>query len=135
MMGLPDMPPGLANQAEQILTDLAAWCTANQPGYYQQHGHYWQGLQTPSQIPVDGQVAAIEYSRRPSDQAESWGDLAVTLPPQTPIALAVDVYAGPQGAGYQIFAVVELAGVRWEKCLNVGPAAEGGFDWTQAGGA
>ncbi len=132
-MGLPNIPIGLENKANQVIDDLAAWCAANQPSYYQQHGYYWQGLQTPADLPVDGVESLFDKNRKPSDQAESWQDVAADIPLAGPITVEVNVYVGPLGAGYEIVGQIVLAGKLWQKCVNFGPEDGRAFDWTESG--
>src|SRR3989304_780581 len=43
------------------------------------------------------------------------------LPDHAPFAFRVDVYAGPNGAGYMVIAQSRIAGQLWERTINAGP--------------
>lgn len=129
-MGLPDLPSGFAAKADTILADLKAALAPIQADYFALKGRYWQGLQTPLAIPKDGGEATPEKAHHPTDQAETWEDIAVPFPSALPIAVEVHVYDGPSGHGYILLGKVELAGKRWMRAINVGPETWRTREWT-----
>jgi hypothetical protein len=59
---------------------------------------------------------------RPTDQSDTWNDLAITLPALTSAAYTVHAYQTRAGHGYVVHADVIISGVWHRKSLNVGPA-------------
>ncbi len=91
----------------------------------------WQGIKTPSIIPKDGNKTAPDKSLKPTDQAESWNDVAVPLPSLMEISTAVDVYEGPQGWGYVVRGEIEVAKGIWSKAINIGSEKYRKHDWIE----
>jgi len=130
--GQPDIPPGLASQCNQILSDLQTELATDQPAYAAAHGgRFFQGLKTPATTPADGASGAPDKTRRPSDQAENWNDANVTLPAQMQCSVEVHVYQGPQGWGYVIIGEVGAGGKKYHKAINVGPESHRSHDWRE----
>ena len=87
-------------------------------------GRFFQGLRSHSVVPAGGQASAPDrLSSRPTDQAETLGDLwsGAQLPGLLPFALTINVYDGPEGRGWE--AVIEMVdgGQLWRRVVNSGP--------------
>jgi hypothetical protein len=130
MPGLPDIPPGLEDQANQIMDDLVADIELLQVDYLANNSRYWQGLRTHEDIPENGNSHAPDKGRKPTDQDEDWNDLGVPLPAATPISLAVHTHDGPDGFGYTVEGRVIIAGQEWVKCIGVGSHSQT-YDWVE----
>ena len=87
-----------------IITDMIADITVAQTAYFATHGHYFQGIKTPT-TQQDGASLGdtIDETAKPTDQLEDW----VTFAPQTfkknskiPYQVSVDVYEAPSGHGW-----------------------------------
>lgn len=102
----------------------AAKIVARQEAYLAAKGRYWQGIITPAVPPDDGASVVPDYTRLPTDQAESWADVFSglgALPSTVPAQISVDVYDGPLGKGWTLTVVATKAGVRYWRTWSVGP--------------
>ncbi len=91
-----------------------------QDAYFAAHGRYWQGLVT-SSIPEDGAEAVADYTSSPTDQAETWADIfGAAIGMSLPVALAVDVYEGPQGHGFVARVWIRYDGTVYMRAQNHG---------------
>ncbi len=126
-MPLPDIPAGIEKQCNDTLNAVTSQLVAIQTAYANDHhGRYWQGLATPATPPKDGNKTAPDKTRKPTDQLEDWS--AITLPATTPISVEVHVHDGPQGQGYTVFGLIDLAGRMWRRAVGVG-AHSVVYDW------
>src|SRR3989304_6835515 len=118
-------PPPQLNVFDSRLDALLVKLQTFQSDYASLHnGRYYQALLSHSAVPADGLETNVDrLSFRPTDQAEDLSLLfALTaLPDHAPFAFRVDVYAGPNGAGYMVIAQSRIAGQLWERTLNAGP--------------
>ncbi len=130
-MGLPNIPLGLEAKANKILSDLVIALDPIQKNYFQTSKKMWQGIKTPVLAPKDGNKVAPDKSLKPTDQKESWSDVAIPLPSTMEISTAVDVYEGPQGWGYVVRGEIEIAGKAWVKATNIGPEKYREHDWVE----
>ena len=125
------IPSGLLIIINKDIADLVADMAGRQPIYFTTNGRFWQGIKTPDR-PPRARPDPPDKSRRPTDQAESWDDFGVDLPPTVRAALVVDVYDGPLGHGYVVRSEVETGAAElWEKAINVGSETHRGHGWTQ----
>src|SRR3990167_842565 len=95
-----------------------------QASYFAQHGRF-AALAAP---PDDGARVAADWTRRPTDQQESWGDVFVSdvdgddrMPATIPARVSVDVYDGPRGKGWSLTADVQKGGRTFARTWHVGP--------------
>lgn len=138
-MPLPEPPPGLQAKCDQILSDLQTALATIQPAYRdtvvgptgRTRERYWQGIWTHASPPADGTNIAPDKSRKPTDQAEDWNAVSVTLPSTMPLRVAVDVYAGPAGPGYVLMGELAIGNQVWRRAINVGPENRRSHDWQQ----
>jgi hypothetical protein len=103
---------------------LAAWLPKFPPvqeAYRQQHGHYFQGLQTHATPPADGALVAPDIAlTTPGDQPVAWRHV---IPPESgydisdpmPCALRLDVWDSGQAQGWILTAQFVADGVTYQK--------------------
>ena len=109
----------LLTKVNNALSDLAARVENRESIYFAQRGHYFQGLLTPSEIPIDGADTTPELTLKPTDQIENW--MAANLPASLPFAIRIDTHSGPLGQGYTESAWVKLSnGEIWMRSRGVG---------------
>jgi hypothetical protein len=92
--------------------------------YFSQHGKYWQGILTPSTPPDDGASVVADYTRKPTDQSESWADRfsgADSLPATLKAQIRVDTYDGPSGKGWTVTLRITKSGKTYARTWNFGP--------------
>ena len=99
-----------------------------QVAYLAKNGRYWQGLETHEQTPTGGTARAPTLSRRPTDQAESWSDEGYSIPSRS-FSFEVNVYAGPEGHGYDLVCRFRDAGGTWQRTISFGPELSRGHAW------
>lgn len=113
----------------KLATLWTAHIAPKQAAYFAARGRYWQGLVT-SEIPEDGAEAVANYTSRPTDQVETWADIfGAALGASLPVALAVDVYEGPQGHGFIARVWIRYAGTIYTKAQNHGPESWRTANW------
>ena len=94
--------------------------------YLVTYGRYWQGILTPSTPPDDLADATMDWTRRPSDQAESWAERFSgldALPTTMKAQIRVDVYDGPLGKGWSVSLRFRKTGKIYERTWAFGPEA------------
>jgi hypothetical protein len=103
---------------------LAIWGPNFPPvmaAYRQQHGHYFQALQTHQQPPADGALVAPDIAlTTPTDQPVAWRHV---IPPESgyditkpmPCALRIDVWDDGQRQGWILTALFNAEGVTYQK--------------------
>lgn len=93
---------------------------------------YAQCILTPASIPEDGIKSAPNKTVKPTDQAENWNDVGVTLPVTMDCSVAVDVYKNSQGWGYVIRGETISGGKKYIKVIHVtGNETWREQDWTE----
>lgn len=105
--------------------------------YYKEHGEYWQGLDTHSSTPdyaakTDGAAYADKLDSKPTNESDDW--LAVIPDLQTeklPATIAINVYDGPDGAGYEVVASFAWNGVLYSRTVSRGPEDWRDHSWTK----
>lgn len=130
-MSLIDFPKGIEAQANAAINDLIDSLASIQPGYRAMHGRYWQGVRTPQGTPANGAVLETDKDRKPSDQDESWYDAGAALPDSSLISVAVHVYDGPSGQGYDLEGRIELGGSIWQRVAHTGVESWRERDWIE----
>lgn len=125
----------LAQVRQAVDTRLAQlWATiqARQDAYAAAHGgRYWQGLRTATITPADGVAALPDVGNAtPTDQPQAWPSAILTTPLE--MALQIDVYDGPLGAGYAATVQVQYNGTLYERAAQVGPETWRAFGWRAA---
>jgi len=92
--------------------------------YFISNGRYFQGIQTPSTIPDDGLEIDADYSKKPTDQKETWADVFKdldALPMKIPALTAIHVYEGPNGHGFIVSLAFHSKGKVYYRMWNQGP--------------
>src|SRR5689334_17422200 len=117
------LPTTLQSNIDAMLLSVAPQIATAQTLHLTAHGRCWQGKLTHTAIPADGALTAPNLDAKPTDQPDSWRDLAIALPALMPAALSVEAYIGPQGPGYTIHAHVISGGVRYRRAIHSGPEA------------
>ena len=88
------------------------------------NGKFWQGLETHSKPPADGQLAPADKLETEAAPGEgTWAEENV-IPASAPFSVKLDEYDGPRGAGYVATFRVEVAGEFYQKRMNHGPEVE-----------
>jgi len=129
-------PPAQGKPPERVRADVAADITnfwpqmvAYQTNYRATNGLYFQGLYTHSQRPRNGVKSAPDLlDNHPTDQAQSWRAAWDGLGPREWRG-RVDVYEGPNGAGWVLTVELELSDGVWAREWNEGPESWRSTDW------
>jgi hypothetical protein len=111
-MSIPDVPPGLATNAENWHNALKANLLTSMNTYRNANARAWQGLK-PSAIPADGAQPTFDLTVKPSDRPHSWTDLGVTMPANPVVVPQVDEYVGPGFEGYTLTTYITVSGNEW----------------------
>jgi len=117
-----------------IDTRLAASMTlieTIQNDYFQEHGRYAQALFTHSTAPADeSEAAPDQLEQSPTDQDETWNDLASGVMPATMLSrMKVDTYDGPSGKGYIVVLEKIINDDTYVRRINVGPESHHSQNW------
>lgn len=103
-----------------------------QDSYIQSNDGYAQALPIVSETPADGNTKAPDQTTsKPTDQAESWEDLATDLPSEVMNRIQIDVYDGPNGKGYVAVLRYIVSGTLYRKDINYGPESYRDEDWQE----
>jgi len=127
--------------AQEIITKVDAQLdnktlsafVAKQSDWIIQHQEYFQGIQTPATIPVDGVDLPLDLSVHPTDRPWTWEDFLPNNVKLTVLACSVriDFHDGPDGVGFTIYETFKtLDGHFWIKAIGNGPGSQT-FDWTE----
>lgn len=102
-----------------------------QNNYYNEKGKYAQGLFTHSSPPTDeNSEAPDQLDLKPTDQDETWEDLAEGLIPAAMNSrMRIDTYLSSKGHGYVIVLEKIINGDTYRKSHNVGPETQKSHDW------
>ena len=93
-----------------------------QDTYFSNHGRYWQGILTPSNVIADGIDTDIEPNLRPTDQQESWLDMfEAQLPTKLPMQFQIDTYSSPLGHGFVATVYVKFNNNIYTRSKGIGP--------------
>ena len=129
-------PPVLLQQFDTLIAlyspGLLAWQTTYSAS---RGGRYFQGLQSHSVIPADGTATPPDrLTTRPTDQPDTLTSFweGAGLPAQTPYAITVNVYDGPDGRGFEVVYSAVIAGQLYNRTQNVGPERYREQAWTAA---
>ena len=120
---------------QEIRQAVEAWRDTHGPKivrrqarYLARHGRYWQGVAALASPPDDGARVAADWTRKPTDQQESWADVFVSdadgddrLPATVPARVRVDVYDGPRGKGWSLTVEIQKGGRTFARTWHVGP--------------
>ena len=98
----------LLTKVNNALADIASRIETREVTYFTNHGRYWQGILTPSTVPIDGTDTPPNLTLHPTDQAETWADFAANLTATIPFSIFVFVHNGPDGQGFTMGAIVQL---------------------------
>lgn len=122
----------IRNAVDTRLAQLWPTIQAKEDAYAAAHGgKFWQGLRTASVIPSEGTTALPDIGQTcPTDQqGQPWPNAILTMPLE--MALQIDVYDGPAGAGYQATVFVAVLGNVYARTQQVGPETWRTQGWTQ----
>ena len=102
-----------------------------QNNYMDKHGVYAQALFTHSQVPAeDEMVSPDSLSEKPTDQDETWEDLAQGILPENMYTrMKIDTYASQDGQGYVVVPEKEVDDTVYVRKVNVGPETNRGHGW------
>ena len=102
-----------------------------QENYLKNNGVYAQGLFTHSSVPEeDEMVSPDSLDSSPTDQDETWDDLATgVIPASMYTRMKIDTYVSQEGPGYVIVMEKILDGTTYIKSHNVGPESSRSHPW------
>ena len=102
-----------------------------QDNYYEKNGRYAQGLFTHSSPPTDENLESPDrLDQKPTDQNETWADLAANLIPATMRSrMRIDTYRSNKGHGYVVVLEKIINGKTYLKSHNVGPESQKSHGW------
>jgi hypothetical protein len=127
----------LRNKVDNWLAPRWQTVQDRQTDYFNQHGHYWQGLKTHTfdlayTDAVDAEAPADALGVAPTDQEESWLDVFPEFQGGAiPAVLIIDVYDGPSGQGYTATLIVLWNGNTYMRAAQVGPEEWRAQGWHQ----
>ncbi len=132
-MALPKGYEDTEAKLDAALADLVTALGAKQAAYVTSRGRYWQGLRTPTTIPVDGDKGDLDATLKPAYQAESWAtlNLGLALPAKLEGAVQVDAYDGPHGKGYVVAALVKIGEQVFRRTHAVGAETRRTQPWRE----
>jgi len=122
-------PPEIKSEADAYRAEISSQIQAFQHDYFINNRRYWQGLETTSKMPKDGEKEIINPVKGTTDYAEQWSDTGIVMPQDASFSTRVDVYEGPKGWGYVITTSFIDGEVLWEKSENFGPETHKDHDW------
>jgi hypothetical protein len=124
-------------QVDTWLDPLLPLFEQAQETYFTSHGCYFQGLQTHATPPADGAwvLPDIELTT-PSDQPVAWREAIPADAPHShddpmPCLLRMDSYEHQDGPGWMLTARVVVAGVTYERRVQVGPETWRSVGWRE----
>jgi len=123
----------------QIKTAIENWHSNNltkfvsrEDDYRALRGRHWQGIVTPNTLPDNGASVTADWTKRPTDQPESWADWftgANALASSIPCQVRIDVYDGPKGKGWTMTVRFTKDGRTYARTWNTGPETWRDRDW------
>ncbi len=124
-------PLQIRNAVDTRLAQLWTLIQSHQAVYFANHGVYWQGIGTPTQVPQDGNGALVDFTVHPVYQSDDWSaaDFA-TIPSTLPMMIEVHQHIAPDGFGFTGIATVVISSATWKRAQGVGPGSVT-FGWTQ----
>ena len=102
-----------------------------QANYFAANKAFFQGIATPDYLPDDGKTLDADYTKKPTDQKETWAAVFKgldVLPSKIPARTAIDVYEGPKGWGWTVSLqfhkedLLAAKGVVYTRYWDYGPA-------------
>jgi len=124
--------PQIKATIDNFWTNNSAKFVNRQNDYFALHGHYWQGIVTPTTRPDNGATVPADYTKRPTDHADTWAmrfSGAYVLPNSLPCQISVDVYDGPLGKGWTVSVYFTKDATLYWKTWNYGPETGRQHDW------
>lgn len=115
------------SRVDDKLAQLWGVIVSRQETHYANHGRYWQGLVThvaaPSHTTATYQDAQPDrLDERPTDVAQGWRDALPEIDGvAVPMALVIDDYVGPEGAGFVATVWACCNTVTYSRSQNYGP--------------
>jgi len=120
--------PATKAKADGIYNAQEVALTQRQAAYELSHGRYFQGLDTHSVLPADGNETAADFAHKPTDQEETW--TPSDFPAISPASLKIDVYGG-ELVGYVATLSFVYGGVLWQKAHGYGDFTHLDHDWQE----
>lgn len=119
-MPLPDVPVGIAAEADDDLAHLRAQLAAVQASVLTAEGRYLQALAQPFLLPAEGgEGATSSDATRPPHRAQSLADLGVTVRrAASRVQTEIHEYAGPLGKGWLFVQRVRAGGLTWTRLVH-----------------
>jgi len=116
---------------EPILSkDLAAIADYQNQFSSGKSGKYAQVLPLFSTAPSDGVATLPDLKDSKPTSGVTGTDLLNALGQSAyPMSLAINVYDGPKGTGYEVVALAKFNGQLWQRVVNVGPEEYRESDW------
>ena len=104
-----------------------------QENYLKNNGVYAQGLFTHSSVPEeDEMVSPDSLDSSPTDQDETWDDLATgVIPASMYTRMKIDTYVSQEGPGYVIVMEKILDETTYNKSHKVGPESSRAHPWQE----
>lgn len=123
----------LKTKADIKLSHLWKIITSKQELYFAKNGRYWQGILTPSNIPIDGIDSDLDLTKKPSHQNEDWSFLELPINLKIPFQIRVDTYKCPNGShGFQVTVFVSVEGAIYSRSKGIGEEAiNRDYNWTE----
>jgi len=122
--------PEILSQIDQRIDELWPVLTKAQTEYFAMTGRYYQALWSHSTPPS---IVSAKYPdgwyTHPTDQQYRWSDISIIKFEEMPYQMKIDVYDGPEGAGYVASYRFQEKDYVCEKSRNTGPEALKGSDW------
>jgi len=112
---------GLKTKANSKLTIIWDKISTMQASYFAKNARYWQGILTPSNLPIGGVDTDIDLTKKPYYQAENWSFLGAK---KIPFQIQVDQYKTPNNTfGFQVTVFVEHNGNTYSRSKGIGDEA------------
>lgn len=127
----------IETRVDSKLLSLWTMLQVRQETYFQGNGLYWQGINTPVQIPefsnlIDNPRNADIIDRIAGSHSISWDTILPEIK-NSPLSaqFAVDNYESPFGHGYQLTAKFLYEGRLFMRIRQHGPETERNTDWLE----
>jgi len=131
------MTPQILLDAESNFNNFIPAIKELQRTYYENNGHYWQGLWTHVDPPSDDNGEQPDnLDSNPHDQEISWNDVIASsdlisnaFPDTMILRISIDVYSSPSEQGYIVSLQKTVEESLWEKSICLEGSAETEDDW------
>lgn len=112
----------LATVRDAVDAKLATLWTAiqnRQDTFFATNGRYWEGRRTHTVTPADGTETLPDIGTSSNTGSTAWPTAIRNT--AMPMAIQIDAYMGPLGAGYQATVWVTVNGTTYTRTAQVGP--------------